>query len=161
MNMTKSLFFTAIISGALVGSVSAEELILTSQSQKSRQMVAMDMATDGRATGVQFKIALPEGVSAKSVDLSNCLADLPGSHQGNCVVLNDEILGLVYSDSNELLPAGVLSIGHIGFPAGSKKGDVRVTEFLVSDANAKPLPTSTKVVSDRAPLTDARENRVK
>lgn len=138
----------------------ADELLVTSEAGKGRSMMALDLATNGQAVGIQAKIALPKGVDASKVDLSGCLSDLPSSHKGNCVMLDGQVLVLVYSDSNEPLPAGVVSIGRVGF-AGGKGGELAVTEFLVSDANANPLPATHKVAGPRGAMANGREDQVK
>ncbi|MEZ5463864.1 MAG: hypothetical protein R3F22_01295 [Lysobacteraceae bacterium] len=161
----KSLKIGAAIAGALmISSVSAGQLVVTNgAAKKGAQSMALDFATDGNATALQFEISLPKGVSADQVDLSACTADLPKTHGGACNVAKGKIIGLVFSDSNELLPAGVVSIGRISFRGSNAKvGAMQVTKFLVSDANANQLEAKVMVdgaASDGPMKAPVRTNR--
>ena len=159
MNMKLSILAGAFVAFTSFG-VSADELIVTSDSAKAGGMLALDLATEGKTVGLQAKIALPKGVNADQVNLKSCLADLPASHKGNCVMLDDQVLVLVYSDTNEALPAGLVSIGRVGFP-GAKGGDIAVTELILSDAQANPLAGTHRVVGSDKPMSTGRKNQVK
>ena len=155
MTFSKSLKIGAVVAGALmVSSVSAGQLVVTNgMAKKGAQSMALDFATDGNATALQFEIALPKGISADQVDLSACTADLPKTHGGACNVAKGKIIGLVFSDSNEVLPAGVVSIGRISINGSNgKAAALEVTKFLVSDAQANQLEA--KVVVDGAASAD-------
>ena len=156
----KNSFGFTVVGLALVFGMStagAEELLVTEVASGSQQNLALDFATDGKAVALQFKVQLPKGVDAKRVDLSRCLSDLPATHSGQCVYMADKhaVLGLVYSDSNEALKAGVVSIGEIAYDRGlNKRGIVdagaaaQVIELLVSDADAKSIPAKSSVHGD-------------
>lgn len=138
----------------------ADELLVTSENAKGRSSVALDFATDGNAVGLQFNIKLPEGISASQVDTKSCVADLPKSHSGACRVTKSEIIGLVFSDENAKLPAGLVSVGRLSFN-GSVQKNLEVSQILVSDADANPIRATTKVVANGNDLAKPGQERVK
>ena len=52
---------------------------------------------------------------AEQVDLSRCTADLPKHFEGKCSVARGQIIGIAYNDEGKTLPAGIVSVGKIGF----------------------------------------------
>lgn len=159
-----SKFLLAAIAGTALSiassSVFAEELIVTTGAAKGRSSVALDFSTNGEAVGFQFNIDLPEGVSESQVDLKSCVADLPKTHAGQCSVAKGQIIGLVYSDQNAKLPSGLVSVGRISFGANVNKA-LKVSEVLVSDANANPIRSSAKVVADGVDSVRPGQQRIK
>ena len=134
ISLAVSLCFAAFTASA------SDELVMATEKAGGRSALSLDFATEGNAVALQFNISVPKGTSAAQIDLKSCLADLPKSHAGNCVYNEKagEIIGLVYSDANEVLPSGVVSIGHIGLK-GLASDNLKVAQFLVSGADAQPI----------------------
>ncbi len=129
----------------------ADELLVTSGAAKAKvgHTYAIDFMSSGEAVALQFNIKIPKGVRDSQIDLSACVADLPKSHAGQCKVAKGHIVGLVYSDTNEALPAGLVSVGRISMNASLVKNQQKLqfTEFLVSNSKAQPVE-STVTVAD-------------
>ena len=124
----------------------SDELFVTSAKAGRGGAVSIDFDNRaGAAVGFEFKIKVP--TDAK-VNTSNCLADLPKSHTGVCMFNHIEgyVLGMVFSDSNELLPKGMVPVGRVLIRAGKQPVDVKVEHFLAADANAKKIESSAKVL---------------
>lgn len=159
-----SKLITAIAAGAVLALVSttamSDELLVTSGNAKGRSSTALDFSTNGEAVGFQFNIKLPEGISADQVDIKSCVAELPKSHSGQCRVTKSEIVGLVFSDENAKLPAGLVPVGRISFNGNVQK-DLQISQFLVSDANANPISATAKVVASGNDLAKPGQERVK
>jgi len=68
--------------------------------------------------------------------VSRCVSEVPKSHQAQCVAKDGEIHGMVWSNSNEKLPAGIISVGQVSFSGTEKAG---LIEVLVADSNAQPI----------------------
>ncbi len=134
---------TAILAGALllVANASANELIVTSEGGAKGHAAALDFSSDGRASALQMRFAVP-GVDKSTVNLSKCVADLPSTHAGQCHFDKGQLIVMVYSDSNALLPKGVLSIGSVSF--GGAKASPKLTELLAFDASANPVAVKSK-----------------
>lgn len=131
-------------------SATAEELVVTSAKSKSGNSIAIDLITEGSAVAFQFNIPLPKGVAEKDVDLSNCVADLPSTHSGQCSVAKGQVIGLVYNDANVALPAGLVSVGRIGINSpASARGKLSVAYFEVNDSAGRALPVKTSVSSEK------------
>lgn len=129
--------------------MAAEELVVTSLAKSANAAVAIDIVTEGSATAIQFNIALPKGVIAEQVDLSRCTADLPKHFEGKCSVARGQIIGIAYNDEGKTLPAGIVSVGKIGFKGKvNSKMKLKVVNFVVSDAQAKELPVATRISAE-------------
>ena len=134
----------------------ADTLVVTGEKAKGGTVIALDYSSSGLASGVQFKIAVPGGEKAK-VTLNGCLKALPSSHGGACSFAKGYVIGLVYSDSNALLPAGMLSFGSIGVLGGGA-GTPEVVEFIAADAQANKISANVELGSDavQSKLTQAQ-----
>lgn len=103
----------------------ANEVVFTQVAAKrgGGNYVSLDVVSDGNASGFQFSIPLGQDgrSAAKGLDLSKCLSDLPKSHEGRCVYREKkgDVLVIVYSMENNLLPEGVVGLGTISIPGGS------------------------------------------
>lgn len=150
--MKKTLILTMLALGFASSSVQADELILTRGAQAKAgvsQVYSLDFVTSGDAVAFQFNIALPKGVDASHVDLTNCVSELPKSHTGQCNVANGQIIGLVFNDTNEAFSAGVVSVGKIAISVGQRRSlgkDLKVSQFLVSDSKAQPISARAEIV---------------
>jgi hypothetical protein len=141
----KKLIAVAIMLASGVASAN-DTLLVTGEKAKGGTVIALDYASSGAASGVQFKIAVPGGEKAK-VNLSGCLKALPSSHGGACSFAKGMVIGIVYSDSNALLPAGMLSFGTIGVSGGAA-GSPEVVEFIAADAQANKIASNVELGSD-------------
>lgn len=140
-----SLLLLASASGAFA----AEELIITTSSAKTAasQTFAVDIMTEGSAAAIQFNVALPKGIEASQVDLSQCMADLPKTHRGECNVAKGQVIGIAYNDEGVTLPSGLVSIGKIRIngPTHARAGNLKVVSFVASTFDAKELPVNSTI----------------
>lgn len=145
----KCYLMSSLLSLAMFApSVDAEQLLVTSESAKSANsnLISLDVESSGLAAGLQFKIKVPAGVK---VDTKNCLADLPKSHDGVCEYNQQKgyVVGLVFSDTNALLPKGIVSIGRIKF-SGELAKSVGAVEFLAADKVGNDMQSSVNLNND-------------
>jgi hypothetical protein len=118
------------------------EVLLTSDAAKggNASLATLDLVTDGQATAFEFSIKVPKGV--KNVDTSKCLADLPSSHNGNCVYREKfgDILVIAFSPVNAKLPAGIVSLGSIKVDNAAKQ--LKVEEIVFAGDKGQRLPSA-------------------
>jgi hypothetical protein len=137
----------ALVLVAASSSAFADQLVVTGEKAgRGGAIIALDYASTGQATGFEFKIAVPGGESAK-VDLSNCLKGLPKSHAGQCNFAKGMIIGMAYSDTNALLPTGVLQLGTVSF-SSLAKGAPQVIHFLAANTNGDKIESGVELGSD-------------
>jgi len=141
----KKLIVAAILLASGAASA-ADTLIVTGEKAKGGTVIALDYSSSGLASGVQFKIAIPGGEKAK-VNLGSCLKALPASHGGACSFAKGYVIGLVYSDSNATLPAGMLSFGSVGI-VGAAAGNPEVVEFIAADPQANKINVDVELGSE-------------
>lgn len=153
--MKKSILVSMMLLASSVASAS-DTLIVTGEKAKGGTVVALDFASSGAATGLQFKIAVPGGEKAK-VGLGGCLKGLPATHGGACNFTKGIVVGIVYSDTNAPLPAGVVSLGTISI-SGAAAGAPEVVEFIAADPQANKISSSVELGSDavQSKLTHAQ-----
>lgn len=128
----KTLICLAAAAGLYTGAASAAEntVLLTHGADRSGNVIAgLDLQTTGEASAFQFAIELPEGAS--NVNTANCLKGLPSTHTGMCGSKNGRVAVVVYSASNDVLPAGMLSLGEISFDA-PKRGDISLDKIVLA-----------------------------
>lgn len=125
----------AVVSLAVAGtsSVLAADLIVTHSAGKRGMIASIDLSTEGNASAFEFRLSIPKGVKT---DVSKCVAEVPKSHQAQCVAKEGEIHGMVWSNSNEKLPSGIVSVGTVSFGGAQP---AQLIEVLVADANAQPI----------------------
>jgi hypothetical protein len=130
--------------GTVVHAASPYELVVaSSKSAHGANGIAFDVMSDGTATGLEIRVNLGVDKSAK-VDTSRCASALPASHQGSCVFNGKELVILVYSTINELLPSGSIDLGTVyysGSASGMAKGPV-VSSFIAGSPDGKPVGSS-------------------
>ncbi|HRQ64757.1 MAG TPA: hypothetical protein PKZ76_07840 [Xanthomonadaceae bacterium] len=136
----------ALLLSLALGSASANELFVTSAKSAGGQAFALDINSSGTATALQIRVAVGEGLK---VDLSKCVSGLPGTHSGACGYRNGKVTVLVHSETNEMLPSGMLSIGSIAVSGASAK-ELSVVELLAFDRNGNEVSISS---DDQAPPT--------
>jgi hypothetical protein len=133
----------AIVAAGFAGSVAANELIVTSEKSGSARVAGLDVHSSGNASALQARFNV--GPNAK-VNLASCAKNLPKTHAGTCGYANGVVTVLVWSDTNALLPAGLVSLGTIGVSMG--KGGVKaleLSELLAFDAAARPVDIKSDV----------------
>ena len=143
---------TAIgIASLFVGSASAAELLVTPASSKSgNSQVALDIVSDGDVSGFQFAINVGKGLEGK-VDVSKCLSELPSGFSGQCQLAKGKVFVIAMADRVTTLPAGVISVGSIEFPAatlekaGARKPTFSITDMEFVDVNGTPLNASSQI----------------
>lgn len=123
MKISTALVSLAAIFGFSTVS-SANDVIFTEVAAKrgGGSYISLDVVSNGDAAGFQFSIPLNQAGRSveKGLDLSKCLSDLPSTHQGRCVYREKkgDILVIVFSMENSLLPEGVVGLGTISIPGG-------------------------------------------
>lgn len=122
-----------------------DSLIVTGEKAKGGTAIAIDYMSSGMATGLQFNIAVPGGDKAK-VNLGNCLKSLPSTHGAVCNFAKGQVIGMVFSDTNALLPAGMLSLGTIA--VSGAQGHPEIISFVAADAQGNRIPASVELGSD-------------
>lgn len=142
--------FAGIALISLSFACNADELIVTPSASKAgaARVYAVDFVTAGNAVALQFNIKLPKGIDAKDIDLKSCVADLPSTHTGQCNVAKGHIVGVAYNDTNVPFAAGIVPVGKIYIQSQGKSvrvGDLRVSQFLVSDKNAQAIESTAKI----------------
>lgn len=131
--------FISIIAlcAASVSVAHADQLVFSAEKSGGARVAAIDYVSNGTAVAFQFKINVP-GASEASINLKSCVAALPKSHAGQCAVVKDGIIGMVFSDTNELLPKGVISVGSISVQS-KVAGDLSVASFLAVNHQGEPV----------------------
>ena len=116
-------------------SADANELILTSAKSAGSGAIALDVSSDGNATALQIRLDVGKGLK---VNLSKCVSALPSTHTGVCNYKNGRITVLVHSDHNEMLPAGLVSIGSISTSGRNAKA-LSASEVLAFDRSGNEI----------------------
>jgi hypothetical protein len=127
-----------LAAGCLIlgGTAAANEVIVTPGQGGNR--IALDFVHSGDATAFEFQIQMPKGV--RKVNTSKCVSEVPSTHTGACQ-FNEKtgnLVVIVYSNQNDLLPEGVISLGVVDAP-GMAKGRPAVSKLLVGDVNGNAL----------------------
>lgn len=122
--------FISIIAlcAASVSVAHADQLVFSSEKSGGSRVAAIDYMSNGEAVAFQFNIAVPGGTDA-SVNLKSCVAALPKTHAGQCSFSKGQIIGIVYSDTNALLPKGIISVGTVSVQS-KVAGDLSVASFV-------------------------------
>ncbi len=121
-------FITVVaLSIASVSVAHADQLVFSAEKSGGARVAAIDYVSNGDAVAFDFKIDVPGGADAV-VNLKSCVAALPKSHAGQCSFAKGQIIGMVYSDSNERLPKGIISIGSVSVQSKAA-GDLSVASF--------------------------------
>ena len=143
----KNFIFAAsmlLVSGSALAA--GDSLIITGEKAKGGTVIALDYSSTGMATGIQFIIAIPGGEKAK-VNLGNCLKGLPKSHGSVCNFAKGQVVGMVFSDTNALLPAGMLSFGTITV-SGAAAGNPEVISFVAADPQGNRIAAGIELGSE-------------
>lgn len=129
--------------------VSASELMVTPAIAKNGTSVfSLDYVADGNVVAIQYNFALPKGVTADQVDLSQCAVDLPAGLEGGCSIAKGQIVGFAINDANVPFPAGVLPIGKISI-AKTRATSLQVLNLVASDKNANQVGISSSFMGSQ------------
>jgi hypothetical protein len=145
-----------IAAGCLMlgGAAAANEVIVTPGQGGNR--IALDFVNSGEATAFEFEIQMPQGV--RKVNTAKCVAELPSTHTGACQ-FNEKtgnLVVIVYSNQNDLLPEGVISLGVVDAP-GMARGAPAVSKLLVGDVNGNSLAANSAQSGPGKPAVQASE----
>ena len=147
MNRLIALCALALSASPAFAAGEAGQVWITEAKLKNSNAIAVDLETDGRVVAFQVFINVP-GVSESDVDLSNCLGNLPKTHQGGCVFKDGQVRFGAFSTTLSALPAGVSKIGTISIKGGRGLGRIDTTDVELSDKNAQVLPSVVHVERD-------------
>lgn len=140
----KKLILIALIAGFSQASFAESEVLLTSSNAKSNiNVTTIDLINDGNVSAFQFEVPIQKGIE---VDLSNCLSDLPDTHQGICTINDEKTIVRVaaYSTSSALFSSQVVSVGKIGT---SQPYNLSASNIKLLDKTGDLLNTSNEVKS--------------
>jgi hypothetical protein len=139
-------------------SAGAAELLVTTDAAGAKRSggshtVALDLASDGAVSAVDFRISLGKGV--RSIDTSACLADLPATHTGMCEAnpKNGRVAIVVWSLDNKPLPQGVVGFGQLKVQyQGSQAStdEIQVDRTSASAVSGSPVSLSARVEREAA-----------
>lgn len=135
MNTKVAFFIVALCAAqAAIGN----ELVITSEKAGRAQAAALDFVSDGSASALQVRFRVP-GETKVSVNTAKCTSGLPKTHSGECRfdAAKGVVTVIIYSDTNALLPAGVVSIGTISVTDAS--GPLAISELLAFNASAQEI----------------------
>lgn len=131
----------AAIAAAMIvsfGAAQADEILLTSGVAKRGASVSVDYVSDGSASGIELHISLPAG---GDVDTSRFATNLPKDFTLHKNVVNGKLIALVVSDTNALLPAGVISLGVLTSKNGN--GAFSLEQVAAADPVGKSVAVKT------------------
>jgi hypothetical protein len=131
---------TIALCAASVSVAHADQLIFSADKSGGSRVAAIDYVSNGDAVAFQFNINVPGGTEA-SVNLKSCVAALPKSHAGQCSFAKGQIIGIVYSDTNELLPKGVINVGTVSVQS-KVAGDLAVASFVAVNREGAPIESN-------------------
>jgi hypothetical protein len=137
------LITTAVLGLVLSASAFSDELLVSAAKAKSSEALAFDYVSEGSAVAFDFKVKV-DATDASQIDLSKCVAGLPKSHTGQCSFAKGMVIVMVYNDTNEALPKGVLNIGSVSVRGGSASS---VVSFTAVDKSANNVKSSVRADS--------------
>jgi len=125
-------------------SANANQFVLTNGdvSKGGKQNFALDFVSNGDGTTLVVKVGIPDTDKA-TVDLSGCGKGLPKGFNGQCNVARGQLIMLVTSEVDALLPKGQISLGlfSISYSDG-KARQLAITSTEVASPKAEELPSS-------------------
>lgn len=137
----RKLILAAALGVCSLSAAHANQLIFSAEKSGNARSAAIDFVSNGDAVAIEFRIDVPGGENAR-VNLKSCVEALPKSHAGACSFAKGQIIGIVYSDTNELLPKGVISVGKVSVMSDAP-GDLSVAMF--NAVNGDGISISTQV----------------
>lgn len=150
VKLSKVLSAAGLAAVLVCSAAGANELLLVDGGlSKAGRAFSLDFRSDGRATAIEARIDVGVSGELAKVNVSKCAGRLPATHTGSCVFNGKEVVILVYSATNALLPAGIIDLGTISVAGGSEGAkSVKVTSFIAAAPDATALPSS--IVADSA-----------
>lgn len=140
--MKKLLAVSALVIAC--ASANANQFVLTNGdvSKGGKQNFALDFVSGGDGTVLVVKVGIPDTEKA-AVDLSSCGKGLPKGFNGQCNVARGELIVLVTSEVDALLPKGQISLGvfSVSYSDG-KARSLAITSTEVASPKGEQLPTS-------------------
>lgn len=136
----RKFIYTIALCAASVSVAHADQLIFSAEKSGGSRVAAIDYVSNGDAVAFQFNIDVPGGTEA-SVNLKSCVAALPKSHAGQCSFAKGQIIGIVYSDTNEFLPKGVINVGTVSVQSKGA-GDLAVASFVAVNRDGAPVESN-------------------
>ena len=155
--------FSILAGFLIIGSATAAELVVVAESAKSGagSQLALDVASDGDVSAMQFAVKLPGKV--RGVNTAKCLSELPKSHTGLCQANIEKgmVAVVVWSNENTALPKGMVPIGQIevDLAGGASTRGLEVVDLYMSGADSRPVASTSTVsgnAASRARPTDKR-----
>lgn len=145
--LQKTLLGAALVAGSAVAVADAGvELLVSSFKIGSGTDVAFDVVGEG-ATAMDFVISIPSAEKL-NIGLDGCVSGLPATHRGQCAVVGDEVKVVIYSPTNELLPAG--EIGTIRFEGAVPKFKAQALHAFGPDGR----PVNRSIINEAGKLTE-------
>jgi hypothetical protein len=120
------------------GVAHADEILLTSGVAKRGASVSVDYVSDGTAAGIELHLKLPAG---GDVDTSRFATNLPKDFVLHSNVVDGKLIALVVSDTNALLPTGIISLGVVTSKNGS--GSFSLEQVAAADPVGKSVAVKT------------------
>lgn len=149
MKILKSaLFCSAVLLSSTA--FSGAEVIVTNDMAKSNSVgTTLDLFTNGDVTAFEFEIPLKKG---ETVDLSQCVSEVPSTHQGHCKLnpAGDRVIVLAISPSNQLLESGVVSVGKIKL---SSNRNVEIQSVIFTGMQGKIIENNNSQVEKQESAT--------
>jgi hypothetical protein len=145
MKFQKAVLAAASSALLVVGSVGASELVVTAETNASRNvtMMSLDLVSDGISRGIQARVAVPKGAT---VDTAKCLTALPEGFQGVCSFSEGEIRLMAFAFDNRALPSGLVELGVVKVTGQLKGGaGLKVVDFQAVDAAGANIPAKASV----------------
>ena len=142
----QTLLAAALVSMSALAA--ADQVIVNAAKAGNAHVASLDFMNDGKAVGFQFKLKVPAGAT---VDTSRMFAELPATHHGAVNYLQEQgvVIGIVTSDTNQALPAGLVRVGTISAKGkGMKEAPFEVAQFISADVNGNEIKSSAKVIRD-------------
>lgn len=115
-------------------SVAANELIVQRAKFQGGGLLSLDVNLSEGATALEVRIPIAQ---TKSVE-SRCSQKIPATHMIQCGFNGKEIVILLFSVTNQLLPSGLLELGSFKI-AGADVDQLKVEQFLVVRPDASEM----------------------
>jgi len=146
LNILLGLVLSVVVhSAGAVAADSANKLIIVGdQSKAADSFYSLDFQSDGNATALELRLQVAGGKRVK-VDTRSCAKSLPKSHTGSCVFNGKELVVLVYSERNALLPVGLLDLGTVRISGVTNKKAIAVSSFIAGSPSGQAVSSSTSV----------------
>lgn len=119
-------------------------IVVGDQSKSSTSLYSLDFQSDGTATALELRLQVGGNEKTK-VDTKACAKSLPKTHSGSCVYNGKELVVLVYSERNALLPQGLLDLGTVRISGYSNNKAVTVTSFIAGSPDGQAVSSAASV----------------